>query len=427
MPWRIVRGSSSCPPNKPFGVAKKSDGDVVGCHETEEAAKKHLAALYASESRMDETHIFVLDASTLDFQEADGTEGSWVHALPVGTYNHPVHGKMSITKDRVQRFAQSVKDKVRGIDPSINYYHENNNEAAGWVKDAKSETNGLWLFVEWTKDAVQKIREKKIRYFSSEYADEWTDPQGQKFQDVIFGGALTNRPFMKNLVPVNLSESTISNSFELVSAITGVDVETLKGGNESMELSEDQIAAIATKVAESLKGKGSGGDDDDDKPTLNLNELPELKQLAEENPLVAALIRQVQNTGSAAATTQKQLQEERIQFKLAEFDNSKLVLTPVAKKQVYDLLKEMPVELHEQFWGLMTNLKKSQTFLVELGERAGANITLGGVGETAAKRYTEEINKLMASGKSYADAAGIVSSDQPKLFEEYRKESFING
>jgi hypothetical protein len=435
MPWTIVKGSGQCPPSKPFGVAKRDTGEVVGCHTSQAEAQKQVAALYASEKEMSETntnhmnHIYLVDASTLEFQETDGTVSSWVHALPVGTYTHPVYGKMPITPDRVQRFVSSVKNKVRGIDPSINYYHENNKDAAGWVKDAKAETDGLWLFVEWTKDAVEKIKTKAIKYFSSEIANEWTDPQGKKFQDVVFGGALTNRPFMKNLVPINLSEASILNAFELVAAIKGTDVESLKGGTESMDLTEDQLTAIATKVAESITEKLPKPQDQNPAPTpttLNLTEVEELKQLAEENPLVAMLIKHVESTNSGIVETQKKLQETQIASKLSEFDNSKLVLTPVAKEKVYNLLIGMPQELHENFWDLMTHLKKSQAFLVELGERAGANVKLGGIGETAAKRFADETNKLMAEGKlSYADAVTQVSRDNPKLFEEYRQESFI--
>lgn len=49
MPWHIgAKGSYKC---KGYPVVKDSDGKVVGCHSTEKDAKKHLAALYASEQK----------------------------------------------------------------------------------------------------------------------------------------------------------------------------------------------------------------------------------------------------------------------------------------------------------------------------------------------------------------------------------------
>lgn len=50
MPWHITRGAG-CPPDKPWAVVKDSSGQVVGCHETEEAAKRQLAALNAQEKK----------------------------------------------------------------------------------------------------------------------------------------------------------------------------------------------------------------------------------------------------------------------------------------------------------------------------------------------------------------------------------------
>jgi len=48
MPWHVVRGGG-CGGAKPWAVVKDSDGSTVGCHPSEAAAKKQLAALYANE------------------------------------------------------------------------------------------------------------------------------------------------------------------------------------------------------------------------------------------------------------------------------------------------------------------------------------------------------------------------------------------
>lgn len=48
MPWHVMK-SEGCPVSKPWAVMKDEPHEVVACHESEEAANKHLAALYASE------------------------------------------------------------------------------------------------------------------------------------------------------------------------------------------------------------------------------------------------------------------------------------------------------------------------------------------------------------------------------------------
>lgn len=376
---------------------------------------------------------FLVDLSNgTNLSEGNSDTTKWVHALPIGNYNHPQYGKIVITAERVKRFMESVIKKVRGIDPNINYDHNKSGPAAGWIKDAETRNDGLWLLVEWVSDAAQAISEKKYRYFSAEYADEWEDAEGNSFEDVIVGGALTNRPFMKNLVPINLSEATYGQAFELVSAITGKDVESLKGG-EMAELSEDALNKIIEGVAAKLqntnvgskKDEGNTEDGKGDKlPNVDLAEISELKELAESNPLVQALMNKVQEQGVNIVSTQKELSEARITRQLAEFDKSKLVLTPVAKKLVYKILSDMPEAQHNDFWELMTHMRKSQSFLVDLSERAGVAVKYG-VDRSPAKRFNELVNKEMANNNTnYADAVTNVAAANPELYDEYRQESF---
>lgn len=360
---------------------------------------------------------YLVDVAALQF--AEGSNSAWVHALPHGSYKHPLYGTIDITVERVKNFMESVKKKIRGIDPSVNYHHEGDGEAAGWVKDADSRSDGLWLFVEFTTTAVQKIKEKAFKYFSSEIYDEWEDAQGNKHKDVLFGGALTNRPFMKNLVPLNLSETTTDNAYDLVSLLSGTPVETLKGGK--MELSDEDLDKLVTKLAEKLAPK------DPPKPTPTappkLSDIPELKELAEENPMVAALIQHVEAQNADIASSAQKLKEAQINQKLAEFDRSKIVLTPVAKRHVVELLDKMPMDLSEDFWNLLKEMKKSSAFLVELGERAGTTVNYGSA-KTAAQQFAEITDVKVKAGKTYSDAVEEAATENPELYKRYRNEQY---
>lgn len=366
---------------------------------------------------------YLVDLAGLSLQETNGIDSCWVHALPVGDYKHPVYGDIKIDTSRVARFAESVKSRLRGIDPSINYVHNNNDVAAGWVKDAEPRPDGLWLFVEWVKDAAQAIKDKKWRYFSSEFEDEWTDPQGKKHSDVIFGGALTNRPFMKNLVPINLSETTIELAFGLVSEITGKDPDSLKGGN-GMPLSEEDIKNIvdglATKLSESKPVT------DPPTPTApSITDIPEIKELAESNPLVKMLLEQVERQNKGIADGAVRLKEASVTAKLSEFDRSKIVLTPVAKELAAKLAMEMPDQLSEDFWKLLSEMKRGSSFLVELGERTGATINFG-TQKTPGKEFADLAASLKTEHKlSEADAFEMAASQNPGLYKRYRGE--LNG
>lgn len=63
MPWKKVRNHSQCPASKPVAVVKVSDGKVVGCHPSDAAANRQLAALHASEKK-DQFRIFKDDDGT---------------------------------------------------------------------------------------------------------------------------------------------------------------------------------------------------------------------------------------------------------------------------------------------------------------------------------------------------------------------------
>src|SRR5262245_15894758 len=67
MPWHIVKGGGTCAPSE-WAVIKNSDGSTAGCHPSEAAAAKQVAALYANEpgaGRMDE-HRASVDNSAWD-------------------------------------------------------------------------------------------------------------------------------------------------------------------------------------------------------------------------------------------------------------------------------------------------------------------------------------------------------------------------
>src|ERR1700704_2942963 len=106
---------------------------------------------------MTDSLVYLIDASVLSFDETN-VNASWVHALPIGSYKHPIYGTIDVSMDRAKRFAESVVNRIRGtVDPSINYEHVQG-EASGWVKNAEARSDGLWLFVEWVKEAADKIR-----------------------------------------------------------------------------------------------------------------------------------------------------------------------------------------------------------------------------------------------------------------------------
>lgn len=384
-------------------------------------------------------YLNLVEITGIHLSENEEKPQSWVHALAPGTYQHPVYGELDITNDKLTGFAESVKTKVRGIDPSINYMHQGDGEAAGWVKDAKVEGNGLWLLVEWTTSAAQKIKDKAFRYFSAEFLDEWAKPTGEKFKNVLFGGALTNRPFMKDLLPLNLSENSINFAVELVEAINKAkenatktqgeegDVD-LKKFAEALGLSEDATEEqVLAKLAEMVKPETKPEDKKNFPSVPSYKPSDDLKKLAEENPLVAGLLSTLEDTQKSLAEHNTQLREAAVHKKLAEFDNTNIVLTPRAKDLVHDFLMDSPIELHERFWEILGLLKSSSGLMVELGERAGASVRYGR-SKDHATLFIDESNRVAAERKiSLSEAMDEVARNNPALYEGYRTSMYISN
>lgn len=57
MPWDIVQSHSECPDDSPWGVVKREDGELEGCHATQSEAEDQLAALYASEQGANDSSV----------------------------------------------------------------------------------------------------------------------------------------------------------------------------------------------------------------------------------------------------------------------------------------------------------------------------------------------------------------------------------
>lgn len=270
-----------------------------------------------------------------DAAELSEDNTGWLHAFSFGTYMHPVYGKITFDEATAKRMASNVNDRVRGIDIAIDYGHRASEDAAGWVRQAEVRDNGLWLLVEWTQTAAKKIREKAYRYFSPTFVKSWKHPESLKvFRDVLFGGGLTNRPFLKNMLPVNLSEYieetpvSLGDNESEAEAQGGEQVdEFLKKLRETLQLSEDADEnAVLTALTEALETKPSKEEEES---------TPNIKQLAEEHPEVKQLMERVAGLETAHRLTEASYQIDnwnRSGMPVALNESAKVILLNAGEK-----------------------------------------------------------------------------------------------
>jgi len=364
-----------------------------------------------------------LSTITLD----EGTNSSWIMALKYGKYDHPIFGSIDITPERGQAFVANERANVRGIQMDIDYDHKRMRmDAAGWVIETAARPDGVWYHVEWTDEAADKIRSKQYKYFSSEFADMWTHPEtGTIYSDVLFGGGLTNRPFIKGMVPVNLSESEAEQARlnEEAPTSTGVGGAT-EGGTVGIDLTAVRTAlklsegASDEAVVEAVLAKLA-------EPATPVEpSAPDLTQLAESNPAIAKLLADQAQSEKRLAEMETQMRLSEIRISLNEVDEgTELTITPAVKGLAEPLMAKLPASARAELVAVLRQFAEGKG-TVKLGEQGSVNPVAHATATTGdpVKKFTDLVAEIQKNDgvKGYRDAVNRAMQRDPKLFEEYR-------
>jgi Mu-like prophage I protein len=344
------------------------------------------------------TMSFLVDMAKIQLNDSGPT---WIQGFPLGTWHHPTHGEISITPERVKRFAEGVAKRVRGQDLNIDYDHQAG-EAAGWVRAAEDRgRDGLWLSVDWTPTARQQLSEKKYRYFSPEFQDEWENPAqpGVKHQDVLFGGALTNRPFLKGIVPINLSEAFAAQLAEggnVGNQGTGGTPPGPEGGSSGNK----------------NKGDKNKGDTSPVQLTeAQLLEMPAIKALMEQNKQLADQVTKLAEQGREATARQQ----------LAEMNQpvNGRVLSPAVLDTATKMLTE-PANASQYLTTLLQAFRDGNG-TVELGERGSARTRMTDPGAAdKIKAFMDVVTQIQTERKvDYMTAVSAAQRENVQLAEAY--------
>lgn len=205
MPWDVRKNGEQ------FCVYKKGASSPIkgGCHGTRDEAIKHMQALYVNSKK--DYHVALPVSSFADVvEDTENPNVKWVQAWRYSKWDHPVYGTVEVTPAVVDQMKEHLDNNTYGQDILVNYDHGNDsskgNKAAGKVLDIEAREDGGWYKLEFTPTALKEIEDGEWRYISPEYSD-WMDAEnGETFENVPVGLAITNRPFFKNMAPINFSE-----------------------------------------------------------------------------------------------------------------------------------------------------------------------------------------------------------------------------
>lgn len=379
---------------------------------------------------MNEQHLtYWADLQAVKFEEHK-PNSSWIQAFPNGSYKHPVYGKIIMSFDRAKAMATNVIRKVRGIDIAIDYSHDSAGVAAGWVSSAEARQDGLWLFVDWTEDAAKDIRSGKYRYFSPEYLNEWKHPEsGTTFKDVLVGGGLTNRPFLKNIMPVNLSE-VLGEHPGQAGQLEGGDMEKfLETLRKRFKLAEDASEDdIMEALDEALQANTE--EDPEEDPVESLTEA-EVAKILEEHPAMAGVLEQNKALAESNRTLAGRVvnleltsRSQTVSAKLTEWhgggEDHKHGLPTALDEKVASFMLSANEEQASAFTDIVDALVK--TGMVPLGEKKTRR-SGGSNDKTALSEVEAGIKKLMEDDElDYADASTMFFRENEEVYERYLSE-----
>lgn len=386
-----------------------------------------------------------------------------IHVVPTGKWDHPYFGEIVIDTEDVAEFVTNFKNKVRN-DLPITAGHDNGMSggelpAIGWFRELIDRgVKGLYAVVEWTEEGKRLLSQKAFKYFSAELYHEYEDPQtGARYSNVLVGGALTNKPYFKDLDPVvAFSEPTIFNQFSEESmdltTLLAKDVAVLTDEEKAFirehkeELTDEQKGALASVLedapaadaptgdetgdgaATGTDGDGSGdgkgaGDDagagetpaaDAPEPApagdgqTDLSEGKTITMSASE----AAILRQKADAGERAFNELQAMklgsEADKMVFSTA---NKTGHFAPRQRDALVSFLTTLSEKQRDQFKNLVHNMPKAQVF-GEVGSSEGA--------ESAPLKEIETLAKAkIEGGASYSEAVKQVLAENPELRQRY--------
>lgn len=356
-----------------------------------------------------------------------------IEIMREGNWEHPSYGDFQITSNTINSIIKNFKDKVRGIDISFDLEHgatSHKGEAVAWVKDLVKKGKSLIALVEWTEFGKKKVQEKSFKYFSPEFKFLYTDAEtGKVYNNVLLGGGLTNRPFIKNMSPVMLSEDINIDLEGLVPCNPANITENKEEVNKSMnkklleilQLSEGSTEDAITNAIIKLNESASKLAETETKLSETETKLSEtetkLNEAEAENIKLKAGKSDVEKTNIALSE-----KVEAIELKLKEADWNSIETKALSEgkltKPMLETFKSQYMVAPEATAKIIDCLQPVVA-LNELGSSKGN--TMEETKDDAVREFNEKVEEYSTKhDMSYTDALIEVKRANPELFEKAR-------
>lgn len=320
-----------------------------------------------------------------------------VQLMRTGTFFDKRYGKVEITKNHFENMIKKFGEQVRGIELMIDYKHDSDAEAAGWIKELEilevqlseadlengiEERKGheLWAVVDWTPTGRKKLSDKEFAYLSADFDPDYRDNENPEVSHgiVLLGAALTNRPVIKRMNPaIQLSE---------------IENQNVNKENEKM---------------------------DDEKKELEEKELQEDPRLAKLDALMKDLgVESIEDLMKMISELRSQ-NEEMTEEKMLSEKNAKLDGL-MKDGKITAAQKEAAIKLSENEFNGFVSMAEMNEQVIKLDESGNNETPKGDENRDVQDQVIELAEKKMNEDKiSFTEATALVLLENKELAEKY--------
>jgi len=279
---------------------------------------------------------------------------------------------INITKEMLEGVKSNFDSNIRGIDIALDCNTHDNDEgekpAAAWLKTLEISEDGLNLYgmVELTDTGKKITKGKEFKYLSVELSPIYQDESGKMHNNVLLGGTFTNRPAVKGLDPIKLSETKNIIDMKLsneeigsIEAFKGMSIE-IKDIHKSFMAIKAENEALESEKGELLKAKSELEE--------KAAELEASKKEADEAlEKVAADKIEAEKAGIVQALVEKGI--------IANSHKEKVLKTFSSKSEIEDFYKDVPASIKVKATGLDSeDINGLDSKLAEMSKRTGHSV-----------------------------------------------------
>lgn len=274
---------------------------------------------------------------------------------------------VKITKETLKALKDNFDANVRGQDISIEYNTHNNDDgekpAAAWIKELSLSEDGesLRAMVEYTPRAEQMIKDKEYKYLSVEIEPLYQDEKGNMHSNVLLGGTFTNRPAVKGLDPIKLSENINNKKIDM--ELTQEEITSIESVKSEMNLEIKDIHSTMLSMKASMEALEA------EKKELETNYATAQSEVEKAKKTLLKI--EKDNIEKDKMSAVNSLIEKGI---VTNAQRDKVLKTFASKSEIEDFYKDVPAIVSVQAQGSDVEDVTVESELQELSRQTGLSI-----------------------------------------------------